>query len=115
MADAGDLKSPGGNPVRVQVPPPARLYLNMLLKRTTTNVLIVLTVGAASGTLLGSIIKAVVPDSNVKTILFKDISFGLDAIKLNLVFLKLGFSFHIVFNVFTVFFVFLTAYLLIKH
>ena len=23
MADAGDLKSPGGNPVRVQFPPPA--------------------------------------------------------------------------------------------
>ncbi len=87
----------------------------MLLKRTTSNVLIVLTVGAAFGTLLGSIIKVIVPDSNVKTILFKDIVFGLDSIKLDLVFLRLGFSFHLVFNIFTVFFVFLMIYLLIKH
>ena len=113
MADAGDLKSPGGNPVRVQVPPPA--YSVMLLKRTTANVLIVLTLGAAFGTLLGSIIKVLVPDSNVKTILFKDIVFGLDTVKLNLVFIKLGFSFHVIFNVFTIFFVFLMIYLLIKH
>ncbi len=87
----------------------------MLLKRTTTNVLIVLTIGAAFGTLLGAIIKVIVPDSNVKTILFKDIVFGLNNVNLNLVFLKLGFSFQIVFNIFTVFFVFLMIYLLIKH
>ena len=118
MADAGDLKSPGGNPVRVQVPPPALFfvfYREMLLKRTTKNVLIVLTIGAASGTLIGAILKAIVPDSQVKAILFKDVSFGINQINLNLVFLKLGFSFQIIFNIFTVFFIFLMVYLLIKH
>ncbi len=87
----------------------------MLLKRTTTNVLIVLTLGAAFGTLLGEIIKVIVPDSNVKTVLFKQIAFGLNNLNINLVFLKFGFSFQIVFNIFTIFFVFLMIYLLIKH
>ncbi len=74
-----------------------------------------LTVGAAFGTLIGAIVKAIVPESNVKTVLFKDISFGLNRFNLDLVFFKMGLSFHIVFNIFTVFFVFLMIYLLIKH
>jgi len=87
----------------------------MLLRRTTKNILFALLIGALFGTFLGELISLIVPEGPAKRVIFYNLKFGINNFSLNLLFFNFSFSFQLVINLFTVLFVFLMIYILVKH
>jgi len=87
----------------------------MLLRRSTKNILISLFVGAMFGTFLGELISLIIPEGPAKRVIFYNLKFGINKFSLNLLFFSFSFSFQLVMNLFTVLFIFLMIYILVKH
>jgi len=86
----------------------------MLIRRSALTVIYGTIIGGLIGTIIGEILWRIVPQGAVRDLFLKPLNFGFSPFTLDLAIFQFTLGFIMHFHLMTVFFIFLTIYLLLK-